>query len=259
MGAGAVPVALLVGGRAELRNVAVHRPLRHREADVATAGTAFLRRNQRQVNGVGDEVRLQQQAVLLVLGGEVVRLTGEPPDEVVRGVEHELGLVVEVDHRRHVRRRHEPGRHRAGAVEVLVPGVQRNGEHRARPPLEGDLLAGVVPHRGGPVPGQHQDHLLEQLSLRRQLLACRDLAHVAVVGGPRCFVVDEHAAPAAACPRLQLDGVEIGHIVGADDVEALAADPPHVRRVLLGGELLRQIVGNDCILGHEHPPSHCLT
>jgi len=40
---------------------------RHVEADVTPAGAALLRGNERQIDGVGDEIRLEQQALLLAL------------------------------------------------------------------------------------------------------------------------------------------------------------------------------------------------
>ena len=156
--AGAVAVALLVRGGRELRDVAVHRALGHGEADVPAAGAALLGLDQRQVDRVGDEVRVEQQALLLALGREVVRLAVEALREVVGRAEDEVDVVVEVDDRRGVGRRDEPRDLGARAVEVLVVGVQRDGEQRARAPLEGDLGAGVVPHLGGAVAGEDQDH-----------------------------------------------------------------------------------------------------
>ena len=138
----------------------------------------------------------------------------------------------------------------AGAVEVLVPGVERDGEQGAGLPFEGDALAGIVPHAGRAAPIEDQDHLLEELALRLELLARRDLAHVAVVGGARGLVVDEDAAAAAPCPRLQLDRAQVLHVMGADDVEPLVPHPARIGRVLLGRELLGKLVGNDGVLGH---------
>ena len=116
---------------------------------------------------------------------------------------------------------------------------------RARLPLERDAPAGVVPHRGRPAAVEDVDHLLVQLALRRQLLARRDLAHVAVVRRPRRIVIQEHAAAAAPRPRLQFDRVQIRHVERADDVQPFRLHPPRVRRVLLGGELSGEVVGND--------------
>ena len=58
-------------------------PLRHAEADVPAARAALLRGDQRQVDRVGDEVGVEQQAALLALVGEVVRLAVEALLEVV--------------------------------------------------------------------------------------------------------------------------------------------------------------------------------
>ena len=49
----------------------------------AAAGAALLRRYQRQVDRVGDEVGVEQQPLLLALVGEVVRLAVEALLEVV--------------------------------------------------------------------------------------------------------------------------------------------------------------------------------
>src|SRR5258708_992388 len=107
----------------------------------------------------------------------------------------------------------------AGAVEVLVPGVERYREQGAGLPLEGDAVAGIVPHRGRAAAVENQNHLLEQLALRLKLLRRRDLAHIAIVRGSRRFVVDEDTVAAPPWPWLQLDGVKTRDIVRADDVE----------------------------------------
>ena len=183
-------------------------PLRHVEADVAAAGAALLGGDQRQVDGVGDEIGLQQEADLLALGAEIVGLAGEAVLEVVVEVEDEIEVLVEVHHRGEVGDRDKRTDFLAGAVEVLVPAIERDGEDRARLPFEGDARAGIVPDRGRAAAGQDHDHLLEQVMLRLELLAGRDLADIAVVGGARGLVVDEHALGAVAAPRpgLQLDG-----------------------------------------------------
>ena len=83
MRARAVAVPLLVGADRELRDVAVHRALGHVEADVAAAGTALLGGDQRQIHRVGDEVGLEQQALLLALAREIVGLAGEAVLEII--------------------------------------------------------------------------------------------------------------------------------------------------------------------------------
>src|SRR5262249_55548044 len=141
--------------------------------------------------------------------------------------------------------RDEAGGLGAGGVEVLVRGVERDREDRALLPLEGDLRALVVPHAGRAAAVEDVDHLLEELALRRELLAGRDLADVRVVRRARGVVVEEDALAAAARPRLQLDGVEVDLVDRALDLEPFRPHPLRVRRLLLGGELLRHLVGDD--------------
>src|SRR5262249_14593112 len=69
--------------------------------------------------------------------------------------------------------------------------------------------------------------------------------------GARGFVIDEHRAPAAAGPGFQLDRAQGRNEMGADDVEAFAADPARVGRVSFGGEFLRQLIRNERVLAHE--------
>src|SRR5262249_22012409 len=124
------------------------------------------------------------------------------------------------------------------------------GEDRACLPLEGHASAGIVPNRGGAAARQHQDHLLEQVVLRFELLARRDLTDVAVIGGARGFVVDEHALAALARPGLELDGAQIGYVLRADDVEPFPAHEAQIRRILLGLELVRQGLRDGRVLRH---------
>jgi hypothetical protein len=63
-------------------------------------------------------------------------------------------------------------------------------------------------------------------------------------------MIDVDAAPAAPRPRLELDRAQVAHVVSADDVETLAADPAQIRRVLFSGKFLRQLFRDDGVLGH---------
>ena len=237
MRAGPMRMRLLVGADRELRDVAVQRALGEVEADVAAAGAALLRRDQRQVDRVRHEVRRQQEALGLVLGGEIIRLAVEAALEVVVGAEDEIQVLVEIDDDRRVGHRDEARRIAARAVEVLVPAVERDGEQRAGLPLEGHALAGVVPHRGRAAAAQDHDGLFEQLPLGGERLAGRDLADVAVVRGARGLVVQEHAAAAAPRPGLELDRVQARHVGRADEVEPLALHPAGVGRLLFGSRI----------------------
>ena len=237
-------VRLLIGANRELRDVAIHRPLRHREARMPAARAAFFRRKQWQVDGVGHEVGIEEQPLLLAFVGEIFRLAVEALLEVVTGVKNKANIAERVDDHRRVGHRYVARGLVARAVEVLVRAVERDGENRARLPLEGDAFAGVVPHGGGAAPVEHVNHFFKQLALGREALPRRDFAHVAIVRGTRRVMVQKHTSAAAARPGFQLDAMQVLGIERADDVEALLAHPPRIRGVLLGGELLRKIVRN---------------
>src|SRR5262249_4883518 len=111
-------------------------------------------------------------------------------------------------------------------------------------PFEGHARAGVVPHRGRAAPIEHEHHLLEQLALRIELAGRRNLADVAVIRCARGVMVEKDRAATAARPGLELDRAQIADIMRADDVEPLAAHKAQVGRILLGLELLRQVVGH---------------
>src|SRR5258708_1339415 len=108
-----------------------------------------------------------------------------------------------------------------------MPGLEWDREYGAGLPFEGDALAAVLPDAGRAAAIENEDHLLIELALRSELAARGDLADVAVVGKPRGVVVDIDAFAAATRPGLELDRAQVGHILGADDVEAFAAHPPH--------------------------------
>src|SRR5262249_49452229 len=141
------------------------------------------------------------------------------------------------------------------AVEMLMPGIERDGEHSAGLPLERDAIAGVVPHCRRAAAVECQDHLLVELALGRERSARGNFAHIAVVRGARGFVVDERPAGAAPRAGLQLDGAQVRDIMRADDVEALIAHPAQIGRVLFSGEFVRQFLRDDGVLGHAMLPA----
>src|SRR4029077_12939924 len=115
---------------------------------MTAAGAADLRKRQRQVNRIGNEVGVQRPAVELLAGREIVRLAVEAALEVALMAEDEIDVLVEIDHDRRIGDRHEARRRLTGTVEMLMPAIERNAEDRARLPFEGHARAGVVPDRG---------------------------------------------------------------------------------------------------------------
>ena len=89
MGAGTMGMALLVGADGELGDVAVHRALRHVEANMATARAALFGGDERNIRRIGHEIGGEQKALLLALVGEVIGLACKALFEVMRGVEDE--------------------------------------------------------------------------------------------------------------------------------------------------------------------------
>ena len=90
-------------------------------------------------------------------------------------------------------------------------------------PLEGLLLAILLPDGSGSMSVQNIDHLFIKMFLRLQLGARRDFADVAIVRGARGIVIDVDAAAAAARPVSQLAGAQVRHIMAADDLEPFRA------------------------------------
>src|SRR5690349_12448956 len=249
-------VRLLVGRDRKLRDMRRQRALGGAEAYVPATGAAHLRQRQRQVDRVGNEVCVQGPAVELLAGREVVRLTVEAALEVALMAEHEVNILVEIDHDRCIGHRYKARRRLAGTVEMLVPAIERNAEDRARLPLEGHARAGVVPHRGRAASIHNVDHLLEQLAVWIELAARRDLADIAVVAGARRIMVEKDCAAAAAGPGLEVDGAQIAYIMGAAHIEPFLAHPSQIGGVLLGLELLRQVVGHDGVRPHCRSIAH---
>src|ERR1700693_4600957 len=116
---------------------------------------------------------------------------------------------------------------------MLMPGVERYGEKRSRLPFEADALCGVVPHRGRTAAVEHKNHFFEQLPLRSQFLGWRNFADIAIVRSARRLVVDEYAASTPPRPRLQLDRVQVGHVMRGNDLKPFITDPERVRRFFL--------------------------
>ena len=154
-------VALFVGADRELRDMRVHRAFGEVEADVPSAGAAFLGLDQRQVDRIGHEIGDQLEAVGFRLSGEIVGFAVEAALEIVGRVEDEFWVFVDVHSRRHVGHRDEARGFQAGGVEMLVPAVERDGEQRAGAPFEGNAFARVVPHAGRAAARQDHNHFLE--------------------------------------------------------------------------------------------------
>src|SRR5581483_4096894 len=113
----------------------------------------------------------------------------------------------------------------AGAVEMLVPGVERNGEQAARGPLERLLLLPLVPYGGAATAGKDVGELFIQVPLRSELFPRRNFAHVGGVELAGTVELDLHGVAAGASPVFQGHGVDVVHLPAAEEVQALARYP----------------------------------
>src|SRR5207247_3032298 len=161
------------------------------------------------VRGVGDEVGFPYPSLEeLALAAEVVFLAGIAAAECEIAIEYEFIVPKQAYHRRRIGHGDVAGRLVAAAVEVLVPGVERNGKQDSGGPFEA-LLALLVflilPDRRCSAARNHIDGELVHVVLRLGLAPGLDLDDVAVVGHVTVGNVDDCTTAPLALPRAQLD------------------------------------------------------
>src|SRR6185436_7012481 len=100
--------------------------------------------------------------------------------------------------------RQKPRRLLSAGVEMLPPGIGRRREQAAGLPLEGDLPVLLVPDRRRAAAFEHEIDFLEQIALRRDALARRDLQHIGVVDVAGADQVQVNAARALPWPWREL-------------------------------------------------------
>src|SRR5438477_11349833 len=145
VGAGGVPVRLLVATGRNLRDVCMHRSVREDETDVHRTLAARLELIELEAREVVNEVRLPHVAdrtlahhvvsTMIPLPFEMLRLS-EPIGEGERIVEDEIEVVVEIERERRIARAGNARRLHSGIVEQLVPAIERNREQGLRAPFE---------------------------------------------------------------------------------------------------------------------------
>src|SRR5947208_9929168 len=210
MSAGAVAMGFFVAADRKFGNVRAHDVAGEVEVDVSSAGAAFIPYFERHVPCVRHEVHRHLESPYLSLAAEIVflfRRKAVGKNEIV--VENEIEIVKQVHHER----RAGYGKISDGGVtlpvEMLVLCVQRNREQAARIPLEGLLLAVLLPHRSGSMSVENIDHLFIKMFLRFQLCSRRDFADITVVGSAGAFKVDKCPQSTFEIPRCDLDLAQI--------------------------------------------------
>ena len=151
----------------------------------------------------------------LALALEVL-LGGHALGELERVVVDEVRVAEHVEDDGQIGNRREAGGLGSRPVEDLVLRVQRNGEDRARPPLERVLPPVRALDDGRPAPGYDVDQLVVHMPLGLEFAARGDLRDVGreVVALPRD--VDVRPEAAHALPRLHRHAMAI-HRVALED------------------------------------------
>ena len=161
--------------------------------------------------------------------------------------EDEVGVVEEVHRDGGGGYGEEAGGLGAGAVVVLVPDVEGDGEDAALFPLEGRPAVGVVADEGGASSAEDVDVLLEEVLFGGHFAARGDFGDVGVVGSAVAVEVDVGAEAVEAGPGLDLDGAEVVDGESGDVGDAFAFDER-----LVGADLGEAgLVGRDFGLGAE--------
>ncbi len=103
-----------------------HRTVGHFQHHVLAGGAAFFPVLEGKAARVGNEIGVPYTTRIgFALAAEIFRIAVKAVGEIPRRVEHKVGMMKQVENDRHAVDRKEPGGLAAGAVEVLVPGVER--------------------------------------------------------------------------------------------------------------------------------------
>src|SRR4029078_9558107 len=210
---GAVAVRLLVGADGQLGGWGVDGAAGEDEHHVRSAGTALVPSLKLESREIGNEIGLPHIAARpyrdeldfsAELFGRSLAL-----GKGVAVVEYEGFVVKQVEHEREIV---GGGKARAltpARIEVLIAGVERQGEQALGSPFEAVLAAVAGLDRGVAVTGQHVDDLFEQMLLRRRLRARREIEHEDRDKIAAALEVDEAAIHAEARPRRGRDREQV--------------------------------------------------
>src|SRR5919108_3345086 len=151
--AGTMPVSFLVSADGKFRNMGAHGLLGEIELHIraALAALAVIRKADRvrvrdEVGGHEEPPRDFAFAAEVSFGARV-----EAIEERIVVVENKIHVVEQVHHETAIGHREITRRLAAASVEMLVVSVDGNGEQAARSPLEGMLLAVLLPNGSGAI------------------------------------------------------------------------------------------------------------
>ena len=183
---------------------------------------------------VGNEVGLPSSSgVPSARAVKIVRLGVETICKNVVAIEYEIGVVRQIDHAGRGRHSKIPRRFGAVAVEVLVPAIQWRGKNRAFLPFKRVFGLGMIPDRRRAMAGHDIDQFFEQVSLRFECFARRDLANIRVVALASSCETNPSSQSSGARPRLESNLSNIFDEKSLDERNPLALDPTPVGTFVL--------------------------
>ena len=232
-----VRVRLRIAPGLVLADEAVEHVVRHAGLDALVAGRAAVIEIKVGVHDVGNEIRLahgqpaQRIADDVVIGLEEILPAVEARREGDRTIENPVGVAIEVHHVR--RRRGDQDQRRARRrIDDAVIGVERDREHRAALPFEGERFRlPVGPDFGGAAAFDHDHDLLVHVLFGIERAGGRHLDHVAAPAAFGAEKLDERALAAHALPRLERHVLHALDADAAEDRNVLRLHEIVVRRV----------------------------
>ncbi len=202
-------VAFFVSAHRHLGNVGVHGAVGEGEHNAGTAGAAGRPVLQFEFAKVGDEIGFPHMAAGPL--GEEVALAGKIAflalafGETVGVFKDECVIVEEVDDHRQIVGGDQTSAVLAAAVEMLVFGVERQGEKALGPPFKTVGTAVIGLDGGRAMTFQDIDHLFEEMALGRRFGARVKLDDIHGNEIAAALQVDERALGCKAGPGPGLD------------------------------------------------------
>jgi hypothetical protein len=151
------------------------------------------------------------------LAAKIFGLAVETIREVTRRVENKIGVMKQVEDNRHAIDGKEASGLAPLAVEVLIPGVERQRKKASLMPFEGLLRSLVIPNGGRAPPFENINHIFIEMLLGIQALPRGNLAHVSARRSFSTLHIDEGTVSSDSVPRFQLNFPQILDKKGLND------------------------------------------
>src|SRR4030095_15219545 len=183
-----------------------HRTIGHLQHHVLSPTATLFPIFKFEIASIGDEISVPHSTrISLALAAKVFGLAVETIREITRGVENEVGILKEVEDARQAFNGEKSSRLVPLAIEVLVRGVERQGEQAPVLPFKGLLRSFVVPNSRRTASLENKNQVFIKMSLGVCLFARSYLQNVSTGCSLRAFHVDESAVAAGSIPRFQCD------------------------------------------------------